>query len=269
MDTNLQPLSLNLLEMERRQRDERRHDVSPTRRNVAFWSVAGLLAPGVAFAFRRNRRTAWLAALGAAAAAALFRSQFQRWFVEEPTYAVEGHFGDIEVRRYEPVIVATTNVEAHSFRDALDVGFRRLARYIFGGNVVRERLSMTAPVTHHERRIAMTSPVVQTARGAHRFSISFTMPKGRTLESLPRPLDARVLLHERPSRRVAALRYSGSFSGEVAERKQTELLEKVHAAGMVPVSAPKFAGYDPPWVLPFLRRNEALVETKTLDDELR
>lgn len=269
MDTNLQPLSLNLLEIERRQRDERRRDVSPARRNAAFWCAAGLLVPGAAFAFRRNPRATWLAGLGVATAAALFRSQFQRWFVEEPTYAVEGHFGDIEIRRYEPVVVATTNTEAPSFRDALDVGFRRLAGYISGGNVDRERLAMTAPVTHHERRIAMTLPVVQTARGAHRFAISFTLPKGRTLESLPRPLDDRIRLDERPSRRVAALRYSGPFSRELAERKQTELLEKVHAAGLIPVSAPKFAGYDPPWVLPFLRRNEAWVETKTLDDELR
>ena len=40
----------------------------------------------------------------------------------------------------------------------------------------------------------------------------------------------------------------------------TELLAWIKAKGWTPIASPQLARYDPPWTLPFLRRNEILVE---------
>ena len=55
--------------------------------------------------------------------------------------------GPIELRRYAPHLVAEVEVAADSVRAAAEVGFAPLADYIFGNNVPRERIAMTAPVT--------------------------------------------------------------------------------------------------------------------------
>jgi hypothetical protein len=38
------------------------------------------------------------------------------------------------------------------------------------------------------------------------------------------------------------------------------LLQKVASAGLVTKGEPVFAFYDPPWTLPFMRRNEVMIE---------
>ena len=70
------------------------------------------------------------------------------WFkrgVEEPSYSVLSNDGDVEVRKYAPQIVATTEVEGDR-EAALSEGFRRLAGYIFGKNRSKTKIAMTAPV---------------------------------------------------------------------------------------------------------------------------
>ncbi|HEX4335218.1 MAG TPA: heme-binding protein [Polyangiaceae bacterium] len=260
--------SVRFLDLERRRRGERRNETSIVARNAAFWLAGAAVVPGAALLLRRSPRAAVLAGFGIAACGAFFRYQFQRWFTEEPAYAVEGRLGEVEIRRYDPVVVARTEVAAPTWREALEDGFDRLAWYIFGGNRTGERIAMTAPVTHSRESVRRTSLVTSAEDGAGRWVMTFTMPRGRALTSLPWPHDARVTLRARPARRVAVLRYSGAFSGDLAERKQRELVEMVEAAGLVPRGMPLFAGYDPPGVLPFFRRNEAWVETETLEEQL-
>jgi hypothetical protein len=267
MDSLTRQPGVQLLELQRLKRDRRRHETSSiVVRHAAFWIAGAAFVPSIVALLRRAPRAAWLAGFGAVAGAALVRHQFQRWFTEQPTYAVEGHIGDVEIRRYDPVIVARTEIAAESRCDAIEEGFDRLATYIFGGNRGGERLEMTAPVTHARDEVRHSSIV--PAEAAERWVMTFTMSKGRPLQSFPRPHDLRVTLRARPSRRVAVLRYRGAFMGQVAEQKQRELLDVVEAAGLVPRGPPEFADYDPPWVLPFFRRNEAWVETETLEEQL-
>jgi hypothetical protein len=269
MDSLVNQPDLQLLELQRRRRDERRHETSVAARRAAFWIAGAALLPSAAVLLRRAPRAAWFAGFGAAVSAVLFRNQFQRFFTEEPAYSVEGRFGDIEVRRYDPVVVARTEIVAATWRGAIEEGFDRLAAYIFGGNRTGEHLEMTAPVTHSFHGIRRTSLVTTDHDDTQRWVMTFTMPRGRALTSLPWPHDLRVTLRAVPSRRIAVLRYRGEFTGELAERKQKELLDVVEGAGLVPRGAPEFAGYDPPWVLPFFRRNEAWVETETLDEQVK
>jgi hypothetical protein len=52
---------------------------------------------------------------------------------ESPNYRVVERLGEIEIRRYEPYLVAETLIRG-SLQRAGNGGFRLLAGYIFGGN---------------------------------------------------------------------------------------------------------------------------------------
>ena len=182
-----------------------------------------------------------------------------RLFSEQATYDVETCVGpdEIEIRHYAPQVVAETTVRAENFREALDVGFATLAEYIFGRNATGEKIEMTAPVTQ-TRESRRHSDIAMNEDGT--WLVRFVMPSSYSLASLPSPLNHEVRLRALPARRVAALRYSGTFNGEDSEQMQLRLLANLKTQGLKPAGETTFAGYDAPWTLPFLRRNEALVE---------
>lgn len=209
---------------------------------------------------KRGALTLGLATLGVAG---LVYWQLQRLFTEEPDYALERRVGPLEIRRYGAIVQAETDVDAPDWRVALDLGFRRLAAYIFGRNHALERVSMTTPVKHgaqRAERLPMTAPVARTASLEGPWRIAFTMPAGRSLTSLPEPDDARVHLTEIPERRVAVLRFNGRYSAERVAAMADALREEARTSGLVTKGEVEFAGYDPPSTLPFLRRNEVWVE---------
>jgi hypothetical protein len=184
---------------------------------------------------------------------------------EEPAFETLRQSGDYELRRYAPMIVAETFVEGDLWSASND-GFRVIAGYIFGDNVAAggsgsEKVAMTAPVTTEPapERIAMTAPVTTESDGA-RYRMHFVMPSRYTMATLPRPKDARVKLREVPARRMAVLRFSGFTGEDKVKEKTAELLAWVRAEGLTPAGAPQLARYDPPWTLPFLRRNEVMVQ---------
>jgi hypothetical protein len=202
-----------------------------------------------------------LAAVGALLAVGLVRWQAAGRFIEEPAHTVEARDGAIEIRRYGPCVRAETTVETGPAERAAREGFRRLAGYIFGGNRARASVAMTAPVTQRAEgeRIAMTAPVTQsTEQGPWR--VTFTMPGGRTLDELPAPVDARVILRALPARRVAVLRYAGRSGPEVMAAHERTLRAWLAGRGMTPSGPAISARYDPPSTLPFLRRNEVWLE---------
>jgi hypothetical protein len=182
---------------------------------------------------------------------------------EQPRYEVTQRFPGFELRDYAPFVVAETEVEA-SHAEAGNEGFRRLAGYIFGKNKGARRIAMTAPVAEaRASRIAMTAPVAEVATGEpDHFLIQFMMPSDFTLDTLPEPLDERIHFRQVPARRVAAIRYSGTWS----ERRYRSHLEKLRAAlsreHLEALGEPVWARYDPPFKPWFLRRNEILIEVR-------
>jgi SOUL heme-binding protein len=184
--------------------------------------------------------------------------------IEEPAFETAKQSGEFEIRRYAPMIVAETRVEGDLW-GASSEGFRVIAGYIFGNNTSAkgagsEKVAMTAPVTVEAapEKIAMTAPVTTEAEGS-RFRMHFVMPSTFTLATLPKPKDDRVKLREIPARTMAVVKFSG-FAGEGKVKEKTdELLAWMKAGGIEPAGAPQLARYDPPWTLPFLRRNEVMV----------
>jgi hypothetical protein len=62
-----------------------------------------------------------------------------------------------------------------------------------------------------------------------------------------------------PAETVAVLRFTGLRNPDSIAARQSELLQRLEATGYR-ADGPPFAWfYDPPWTIPFLRRNEAVV----------
>ncbi len=183
--------------------------------------------------------------------------------VEEPKFAVELHDEEFDVRTYAPRVVAETRVSGRR-KDADSEGFRRLAGYIFGGNEQRAKIAMTAPVglRAEGRKIAMTAPVGLRAEGDS-WTVSFTMPEGETLATLPQPKDARVTLRELPAARVGVVRFSGRWTEASFAEHAESLRAWLSARGLSAATAePEVNRYDPPWTPWFMRRNEVWLSVK-------
>ncbi len=182
---------------------------------------------------------------------------------EEPQHTVEASLGGVEIRCYGPRIAAETTVDASEER-ARNEGFRRLARYIFGANHGRAKIAMTAPVAQQQAsaggtKIAMTAPVSQEQSSEGAWVIRFFMPAEWTLDSLPTPDDGSVKLAAVPEQRFAVLRFTGARDPGAVATKTTELLETLKDTEYQVAGDPAAWFYDPPWTLPFLRRNEVVV----------
>ena len=176
--------------------------------------------------------------------------------IEEPAHTVIEREEAFEVRDYQGYLVAETFVEG-SFDAVGSEGFRRLFGYISGDNRAAEKISMTAPVEQQEAsaKIAMTAPVEQQRAGA-RWRIAFVLPSTYTLATAPRPTDDRVVLAEAPPRRMAVVRYRGTWTEARYGEELAMLRNFIGERGLTAVGEPVFARYDPPFMPWFLRRNE-------------
>jgi hypothetical protein len=162
-------------------------------------------------------------------------------------YTVLRSIGELEIRHYPEAIAATVVPQAATYRDVANPGFRTLAGYIFGGNADGTKIAMTAPV-HMEL-------------GAERSTMRFIMPEEHNMESLPLPADTTVHLERLPEEVVAALRFGGFADEERIARESERLIDLLRAAGLEPIGAVRFLGYDPPWQL-VARRNEVVVRLR-------
>jgi hypothetical protein len=185
--------------------------------------------------------------------------------IEEPSYQQVEQDGDFEVRVYATMIVAETDVTG-SLDHASSVGFRRLAGYIFGANhpsrgdsVDSNKAKTTTPGTVESKtKIAMTAPVTTYRNGAG-WTVNFTMPVQYTMAGLPIPDDDRVKVREIPELMAAVITFSGWVDESKIATKTAMLRDWMMTHGLVANGDPRLARYNPPWTLPFLRRNEILI----------
>lgn len=179
--------------------------------------------------------------------------------VEHPKYNVVERNGNIEIRDYAPMIIAEAEVKGER-REAIGKGFRIIADYIFGDNTTAQKVPMTAPVMQQgSEQIAMTAPVTQEGDG-NTWRVRFVMPSKYTMETLPKPNNPAIVLKAIPERRFAAIQFSGIARNETLTQYNTELDQYLSSKRLIKLSPPSYAFYNPPWTLPFLRRNEVLVE---------
>jgi hypothetical protein len=184
---------------------------------------------------------------------------------EEPQFSVLEKTHPFELRSYAPMILAEVKVEG-DLEEASGQAFRLIAAYIFGQNQVSEKIAMTTPVaiegqTPKSAKIAMTSPV-NIESNAGQWIVSFVMPAQYTMESLPKPLNSKVQLRQIPAVKRAVISFSGFYNANKVTERTLELEEWMKSKNLQAASAPKFARYNPPWTLPFMRRNEIMIDVR-------
>ena len=104
--------------------------------------------------------------------------------VEQPKYEIISSQGDIEIRQYQPMVIAEVTIYGKR-KEAIKSGFKILAGYIFGDNKSRENISMTAPVRQQSNeKIFMTIPVRQQ-EVLGRWKTSFVMPFQYSISTIP------------------------------------------------------------------------------------
>lgn len=186
---------------------------------------------------------------------------------EELKYDVISKSGDIEVREYQPYIAAVASMKG-PYEEVQGDLFRVLAAYIFGKNTTDSTIAMTAPVQMNpemkdsSEQIAMTAPVVMQPESEGIWKMAFSMPSKYTMQNLPKPLDPEVTLVEVPAKKFAVIRFTGSYDNLEKRGDKAEQLSKWLStqSQYKKLSDPVFAGYDPPFTIPFLRRNEVFIE---------
>lgn len=176
---------------------------------------------------------------------------------EGPEYEVLIKEGEFEIRQYSSYVIAETTVEG-DFDNASGNAFRILAGYIFGNNKGENKIAMTSPVEMKQRstKIAMTSPV-EMQQNNNSFTMRFSMPSKYKIEDLPVPLDSRIKFEVIKAEVRASNRYSWLNSRAKSLKKSKELRTWLQNHGNYTANKDYIvAGYNPPWTLPFFRRNE-------------
>ena len=184
---------------------------------------------------------------------------------EEPDFNLVKKIENFEIREYSPKILAQVKIKGN-FDDASNQGFKILADYIFGNNISidgNSKIEMTAPVVVEpiSEVMAMTAPVISEGTNKE-WIVSFVMPNEYSLETLPRPNNKNIKITSLPKERYVAIVFSGLIR-ESSYIKQIKYLEefiakyRIEAIGKIQI-----ARYDPPWVLPFFRRNELMIKIK-------
>jgi hypothetical protein len=220
--------------------------------------------------FDRGLVMSSLALLAACASRATVTADQSRRYgdYEAPRHEVLLADGAFELRRYAPTLVAATFVEGDDFDKASSTGFRRIAKYIFGGNEGARSVAMTVPVTAEAARpvtegaaIAMTVPVA-VAQEKKGFRVTFVMPSSYTRETLPAPKDPLVTIEEVPSTTRAVVQFSWLTTHERLGDKTAALRAWARGRGLELVGEPVVARYNDPFTLPWNRLNEVWFEVR-------
>ncbi len=191
---------------------------------------------------------------------------------EEPKYTLLEKSEPFELRAYAPQIVAEVKVDG-DLDAASNQGFRLIAAFIFGKNQVSEKIAMTTPVgiessdQNKSAKIAMTAPVgIESSKSSenagNQWTVSFVMPAEYTLASLPKPLDPQVKIRELPAEKKAVITFSGFYDEEKVKEKTQALRDWMQIKNLKLKGEPQFARYNPPWTLPFMRRNEVMIQVQ-------
>lgn len=183
--------------------------------------------------------------------------------LQSPEYSVLSSTRDYEIRKYQGYSVCRTSVDdsedvkAVNMMDPMVGGenFNELAGYIFGKNRENDELAMTVPVITQKN------------------TMEFVLADGLTADTAPAPLSNKVSLADIPTQILAVRSFKGfATDGEV--RRQREALEDALLADSIEFDnlSLKVAQYNPPYTLPWLRRNEvslkvAITEPTFLEDD--
>lgn len=193
-----------------------------------------------------KRRIPLLIALATPIAVAAFAFvSTSRAATETPDYKVVRKDGDVEIRDYPALTIATVPMSDGE----MDRSFSQLFWYITGSNEHSEKIEMTAPV------------IIDSEKGAR--TMSFIMPKQTVQSGVPKPSGKSVTLGRIEPARFAVLRFPGGRTPENEARAIEALKAWLEARKIPGKGEPLFAYYDPPWMPVPFRRNEVMIRIAT------
>ena len=163
-------------------------------------------------------------------------------------------------------VFSTANAQDEQYMS--EGGFAKSDLYISGSvglaSVSKDgnsKIEMTAPVEMEPlpQKIDMTRPVL-TEGNANTWIVSFIMPNEFTLETLPEPNDKNIKISSIPKERYAVIVFSGLVRESSYQEKETLLNQFIEEKKLKTSGEIKIARYNPPWTLPFFRRNELMIK---------
>jgi SOUL heme-binding protein len=162
-------------------------------------------------------------------------------------YEITQADGIFELREYDKLIIVSTAKEEglENTREP----FFKLFDYISGKNKKSEKISMTAPVI-----MGTNSQVGE--------SMSFVLPSEYSLTNAPTPTDPALKISEIGNLSVAVITFDGFLSEENVSIHRALLMDWITKNNLIVVGEPMVAGYNPPYTLPSLRRNEVIMQVE-------
>ncbi|KFK38401.1 hypothetical protein AALP_AA3G108200 [Arabis alpina] len=181
-----------------------------------------------------------------------------------------------EIREVESYFVAETTMPGGNGFDFYGASrsFNVLAEYLFGKNTIKEKMEMTTPVVTRKvqsvgEKMEMTTPVItRKGKDQTQWRMSFVMPS-KYGSNLPLPKDSSIKIQEVPRKIVAVVAFSGYVTDEEIERREQELKRALQNDWKFRVRdgvSVEVAQYNPPFTLPFTRRNEVSFEVESIED---
>ncbi|XP_059640879.1 heme-binding-like protein At3g10130, chloroplastic isoform X2 [Cornus florida] len=177
-----------------------------------------------------------------------------------------------EIREVEPYFIAETTMpgkDGFDFNGA-SLSFNVLAEYLFGKNTTKQKMEMTTPVITRRiqadgEKMEMTTPVfTKKLKDQDGWQMSFVMPT-KYGSDLPLPKDPSVRIKEVPGKIVVVAAFSGFVTDEVVKRQESTLRKALKNDTQFQVkkdASAEVAQYNPPFTLPFNRRNEISLEVE-------
>ena len=165
---------------------------------------------------------------------------------KEPGFILLEKHNNIEIRQYNKYIVAKTTASINKDDLTENNMFRTLASYIFGQNKAQKNIPMTAPVT--------------TFQNKDSHEMLFYMLDVQSIEELPEPIGQNIIFDEFHLNKCAVISFSWFTSDGRIKSYQKQLKDFLDKNGYIIKSNFMLNRYDPPWKLPFMRRNEVLVQ---------
>ncbi len=182
------------------------------------------------------------------AAASLVGCQATRAGNESAPYTVVRSDGNFEIRDYPALTVVETPM-ADASRDGSDGSFRRLFKFISGGNEAKQKIAMTTPVFMAGRETNAT--------------MAFVMPAKFKTADVPKPSNGQVTVRELAAGQFAVLRFSGSRNAKQETETLAQLKAWTDTQKLSVLSSPMYGYFDPPWTPSFMRRNEVMLKIET------
>jgi hypothetical protein len=179
--------------------------------------------------------------------------------IETPPYDIVIKGAKYEIRRYRPQLWAQVDytVDASTdFGNKLSIGFEPLFQYITGKNERQQKIPMTAPVIMQQ-----LTPNTGNRR------MAFIMPASQfsSLNQLPKPTNSKVtLVAVNQPLLFACITFNMGITSKRVLAREAELRAATNTDGIDLVNEQevvRVAGYNPPWTLPWFRKNEICIPT--------